>query len=189
VSDTKANKERNKPKISIIVIVIVTIVATWMILGVITRLIAFNARVVCQSNLSTLGKAMAMYAQENDGKYPTPSKWCDLLTEFPDITEKLFVCPADKEERCSYAMNPNCEPNSPSDIVLLFETKGPGRISELGLWNPYGGPVLLSFSNHDGYGGFVLFNDLSVQFVDFKRLGKLNWGDEQGNKKIETGNR
>jgi hypothetical protein len=54
-------------------------------------------------------------------------------------------------------MNPNCEPNSPPDMVLLFETKAG--------WNQHGGPELFTFDNHDPRGGCVLLNDGTVKFI------------------------
>jgi hypothetical protein len=67
-----------------------------------------------------------------------------------------------------YAMNPNCEPNSPKDTVLLFETK-PG-------WNQHGGPELFNFDNHDPKGGCVLLNGGNVKFIRTKEeLAQLRW--------------
>jgi len=64
-------------------------------------------------------------------------------------------------------MNPNCEPNSPTDMVLLFETKGS--------WNQFGGPEILTLENHKGEVCCVLFNDGQVEFVRAERLGQLKW--------------
>ncbi len=70
--------------------------------------------------------------------------------------------------RSDYAMNPNCEPNSPPDTVLLFETK-PG-------WNQHGGPELFTFDNHDPKGGCVLLNDGTLKFIRTKEeLQQLRW--------------
>ncbi len=71
---------------------------------------------------------------------------------------------------CTYAMNPDCEPNSPADLVLLFETKGG--------WNQYGGPELLTLDNHKGEGANVLFNDGHVKFIKPDEVGKLKWKAE-----------
>ena len=64
-----------------------------------------------------------------------------------------------------YAMNPNCLPNSPPDIVLLFETEGG--------WNQSGGLELLTTQNYKGKGCNILFNDGHVEFVKTSELDKL----------------
>ncbi len=67
-----------------------------------------------------------------------------------------------------YAMNPNCQENSPGDMVLLFESK-PG-------WNQHGGPELFTFDNHDPKGGCVLPNDGTVKFIRTEEeLHALRW--------------
>lgn len=133
-------------------------------------------RMVCGTNLSRLGKAMLIYANDYDDKYPTADKWCDLLIEYAEVTEKQFRCPGNREERCSYAMNPNCGSNSPNDVVLLFETKGG--------WNQFGGPELLTTENHKGEGCNILFNDIHVEFVKPEEIGKLKW-EEDGISNVE----
>jgi hypothetical protein len=113
---------------------------------------------------------MGVYAAETNGRYPTPEKWCDLLIETKLLgvnSMHVFVCPGTKEGRCSYAINPNAEPNSPSDMVLLFETKDG--------WNQFGGPELLTTENHRPRGCHVLFADLSVRFIKPDELGRLKW--------------
>ncbi len=67
-----------------------------------------------------------------------------------------------------YAMNPNCKPDSPDDMVLLFETKAG--------WNQNGGPEIFTFDNHDPKGGCVLFNDGTVKFIRTEEeLNQLRW--------------
>jgi len=132
-------------------------------------------RMICGFNLNSLGEAMRIYANNYHNKYPTADKWCDLLLQNTKITEKQFVCrgafrKGDKG-RCHYAMNPNCEANSPPRMVLLFETKGG--------WNQHGGPELLTFENHRVKGCNILFNDGEVGFVKPERLGELNWDVEK----------
>ena len=69
---------------------------------------------------------------------------------------------------CYYAMNPNCKPDSPSDMVLLFETKAG--------WNQHGGPELFTFDNHNPKGGCVLLNDGTVKFIrTTEELQELRW--------------
>jgi hypothetical protein len=138
----------------------------------------------CNSNLSRLGKAMLIYSEDNQGRYPEPNQWCDLLSEHNQLEPKHFLCPAvrfrwrrqvlpwpvPKNERCYYAMNPHCYPNSTADTVLLFETKGG--------WNKLGGRELLTAENHWGYACNILFNDGRVRLARPKQLGQLRWGLE-----------
>jgi len=107
--------------------------------------------------------------------YPTPTKWCDAILrvfQAQGYSEKglksEFKCPSAGEDKCHYAMNPNCEPNSPPDMVLLFETKAG--------WNQHGGPELFTFDNHEPRGGCVLLNDGTVKFIRTKEeLQQLRW--------------
>lgn len=67
-----------------------------------------------------------------------------------------------------YAMNSNCDANSPRDMVLFFESR-PG-------WNQHGGPELFTFDNHDPRGGCVLLNDGTVKFIRTEEeLHALRW--------------
>jgi prepilin-type processing-associated H-X9-DG protein len=133
------------------------------------RQIAF--RQVCGNNMSALGKSMLIYAGDYDEKYPTPSKWCDLLVEYAEVTPKSFLCKGAAEGPCNYAMNKNIEKlnptNAPPDMVLLFETS-PG-------WNQSGGPEILTTENHNGEGCNVLFVDLNVAFIKTNALKDLKW--------------
>jgi hypothetical protein len=118
--------------------------------------------------------------------YPDPNQWCDLvLSDTKYITKderlRLLKCPAASEGKSNYAMNPNCGPNSPGDMVLLFETKAG--------WNQHGGPELFTFDNHDpkgnapvvlsqrdSRGGCVLLNDGTVKFIRTEaELHALRW--------------
>ena len=148
------------------------------------RQIAF--RTVCATNLSGLGKAMLTYASDYDEKYPTPSKWCDLLIEYTEVDERMFRCRGAfgcrgtrcykgvSGKLCSYAMNKNIEklgPLSPPDMVLLFETE-PG-------WNQFGGPEILTTENHGGEGCNIVYVDLHTEWVKTKDLKDLKWTAEQ----------
>jgi prepilin-type processing-associated H-X9-DG protein len=128
----------------------------------------------CGSNLSGLGKALTLYAEKH-GAYPKPDKWCDALL-LQDVTEKMFKCPSNKKARCSYSINPNCEPNSEPNTVLVFESKGG--------WNSYGGPEILTTKYHKNEGCNILYNDGHVKFESSDPNGqpyeKLNWGENKG---------
>jgi len=137
----------------------------------ISEQIRLKKEVACGRNLFGLGKRMMIYANIFDNKYPTPDKWCDLLIRHTDVNEKEFICPSAGKGPCHYAINPNCEPNSPNDVVLLFETKRG--------WNQLGGQELLTFEHHSREGCLVLFNDGHVEFVRRERFGELKWGVEK----------
>ncbi|UCF42883.1 MAG: hypothetical protein JSV99_09905 [Planctomycetota bacterium] len=167
-------------------IIIGTAVVTWIATGGIeemkSRMICYSPRMVCGTNISGLGRAMLIYSNEY-GKYPTPDKWCDLLMEHADATEKTFLCYGavqnGDEGPCHYAINPHCQPNSNPEMVLLFEANGS--------WNKFGGVELLTFVNHKGYGCNVLFNDGRVEFVSPAEVVELRWTDERG-ERIEEAN-
>ena len=133
---------------------------------------------VCGAHLSSLGKSLMVYANENKDRYPTADKWCDLLIEHADAPPKMFNCPNDKKGPSSFALNPNAEPNSPGDVVLLFESQSG--------WNQYGGKELLSPDNHKGNGANILFNDGHAEFIYKEDFGKLNWGISQEPNKIQN---
>ena len=130
---------------------------------------------VCGQNLLVLGRALLMYADDNDDKYPTPSKWCDLLIEHTNVSKKQFKCPRSKRAGCSYAMNPNCDVNSHPVTVLLFEAD----IWEDGGWNKFGGSELLNLRHYQGYACNILYNDSSVCSHILRTLPSLRWGEKE----------
>jgi len=90
------------------------------------------------------------------------------ILQIAEHAVKAYECPDAGEGPCTYAMNSNCEPDSPGDTVLLFETK-PG-------WNQHGGPELFTFDNHEPKGGCVLLNDGTVKFIRTEEeLHALRW--------------
>lgn len=120
----------------------------------------------CRARQKQLGVCLQMYAADNDRQYPTADKWCDLLKPYYK-DEKTLTCPSAELEQRHYAINPLAEPNSPPDVVLLFETKG-GR-------NKSGGPELLSTDNHCEKGCNILFNNVSARFVRVEDVNDLRW--------------
>jgi len=113
----------------------------------------------------------------NETLYPRPSMWCnDILRQYPawdgigygNLDQKPHICPSAGRGKNHYAINPNCKPDSPPDMVLLFETKAG--------WNQHGGVELFTFDNHDPKGGCVLLNDGTVKFIRTpEELRQLRW--------------
>ena len=126
-----------------------------------------TGKIICAMNLKKLSNAINAY-QENEGSYPTASKWGDLLVTNISFPHDAFICRSAKPAKCHYAINPYCEPNSPNDVVLLFETKGG--------WNQHGGPELFTGEHHKSNNGGVLFNDKQVLFINPEDINNLNWG-------------
>jgi len=146
----------------------------------------FELRVQCAANLKDLWHRLRLYhkAERNRLKdssskseivYPAPAKWCDAMVQAYQrigMVDKFIMrphmCLGAGEGKNHYAMNPNCKPDSPLDMVLLFETKAG--------WNQHGGAELFTFDNHDPKGGCVLLNDGTVKFIRTKEeLRQLRW--------------
>jgi hypothetical protein len=130
------------------------------------------SRVVCGTNLSGLCKALRVYANDSDGRYPPPNKWCDLLVDLDFTTPKQFLCPdarrAGDRGPGHYAINPTAMLNSPPNMVLLFETQAG--------WNQFGGPEILAIRRHGRLKGcYVAFADGTVRFIKAEDLDKLKW--------------
>jgi len=145
----------------------------------------FDLRVRCASNLKNLWHRLRLHNKAEKTRlkdpsqikpvYPKWTKWCDAMTRayksigmLEENIVKTYKCPSAGEGKCHYAMNPSCKPDSPPDMVLLFETKAG--------WNQHGGPELFTFDNHDPKGGCVLLNDGTVKFIRTKEeFQQLRW--------------
>ncbi|MHC4569970.1 MAG: hypothetical protein ACYTE3_29970, partial [Planctomycetota bacterium] len=161
-----------------------------------SRIRAIDSRIQCGTNLKNQWYRFRLYGQaayledpsvlESFKVYPPSSQWCDAMLRSFNLPERLHyrrrrrivfwrygdgemnLCPSATGGKGHYAMNPNCTPDSPSDMVLLFETKAG--------WNQHGGPEIFTFDNHDPKGGCVLFNDGTVKFIRTKeQLDQLRW--------------
>lgn len=125
----------------------------------------FGLRVECANNLFDLyRRCLSHKIKKNESSYPSPTGWCDSIVQtYNNIgmlevnIQRPFRCLSAGEGKCHYAMNINCKPDSPPDMVLLFETKDG--------WNQHGGPELFTFDNHNPRGGCVLLNDGTVKFI------------------------
>jgi len=138
------------------------------------QLRSFNLRLECMNHLEQLRLRFVGLYHQNKG-YPAASRWCDEVVDalrnkgwHEKQVMEPFMCPARERGKSHYAMNPKCKIDSPSDTVLLFETKAG--------WNQHGGPELFTFENHDPKGGSVLLNDGTVKFIRTEEeLKQLRW--------------
>ena len=80
--------------------------------------------VVCGTNLKGLGNAMMVYANDYDGQFPTPEKWCDLMMETVDVSGQSLICPTNMEEEFSYAVNENIAACHGNQTVNHFKGSG-----------------------------------------------------------------
>lgn len=153
-----------------VVLVPVAAILMGMMMPALARIRQVAFRVDCGANMSSLGRAMLMYANDYDS-FPTSTKWCDLLMKYTEVPPEGFRCQGAHEGRCNYAINKNLEnfvgESAPPDMVALFETH-PG-------WNQVGGPEMLTTDNHQGEGCNVVFVDCSVRFIKTRDLNKLKW--------------
>lgn len=133
-------------------------------------------RLVCGTNMKGLSNAMTVYMFDYEDKYPTGSKWCDLLVEHADVGWRSFICKGAADDGpCHYVMNENVArlgDDATPDMVLLFETGTGG-------WNLVGGRELLSTENHRADGCNILFMDGHVEFVKSENLSRLRWNEKE----------
>jgi prepilin-type processing-associated H-X9-DG protein len=168
-----SNEEEKKCKRKLIsfpeLLVIVSIVALSMgvLLPALARVKTPSDQIKCGTNLCALGIAMRYYSEQFEGAYPPADKWCDMLLKYHDVSSEQFKCPSDKKSNCSFAFNTSCEPNSPPDTVLLFES--------IGGCNGHGGQELIQLRHQKKKGCNILFNDGRVAFVKSEDISKLNW--------------
>ena len=183
MSETASNSQYPKPKASSTLLPV-----SFVVMGGIVFLVIglYGAGMVkhsydksmCRGLLKGIGIALRVYSSDYDGEYPTADKWWDLLAQ-PAIARETKIPSYIWEQRkvddsqvdCCYALNPYAKPNSPPDIVLVFDTKQ-GR-------NMFGGEELLTFENHNGKGCNVLFNDYTMRFIAPEKIGELRWKGEQ----------
>jgi prepilin-type processing-associated H-X9-DG protein len=164
---------KNNSKTEIIVSLIILIMTIGAVIPWIVQQFEYSNRMACGKNLSKIGNAMLLYAYDNNA-FPDSNKWCDILISKKYADESIFKCPSNKKEKCGYSINPNCEPNSEPNTVLVFESKGG--------WNSYGSEVLFVANRHSYDGGNILFSDGHVMFVSTDPNGhfrdELNWGEK-----------
>ena len=159
----------------------------WQGLKILTpQMKPFEFRVRCANNIKNLWHRLRLYHKAeklrekkslggSEMLYPLSADWCDAMVPayrsigmLDKFILKPHICPAVGEGKNHYAINPHCKPDSPADMVLLFETKAG--------WNQHGGPELFTFDNHDPKGGCVLLNDGTVKFIRTKEeLQQLRW--------------
>ncbi len=105
------------------------IIVAGVLMSFYTRNVRSNAyRILCGANLRGFGKAMQVYSDDSQGRYPSADSWCDLLIEHTGVSPRQFVCKASFAHlgESSYAINRNVASRKRSeiapDVVVLFES-------------------------------------------------------------------
>jgi hypothetical protein len=161
----------------------------WLdVVSCVLELNSFRMRDACAQRLLKFAELLNL-GPAGTRIYVEPSEWCETIwpvvvpsVHNPPPVEYLrkkqtqererngeYRCPSGGAGRCHYAMNPDWQPNSPPDMVLMFEARAG--------WDQHGGPELFTFDHHhDPRGGCVLLNDGTVKFIRTEEeLKQLRW--------------
>lgn len=124
----------------------------------------------CVNNMKQLALAIRVYAVDHSDLLPLAATWCDAI-QGEVGSPKVFQCPSEPGQRCSYAFNAKLDGKKDGEInpqtVLLFE-------SDAG-WNGTGGADRLRPHKHSRRSVNVAFADGSVQQLPRSKLGTLRW--------------
>ncbi len=127
--------------------------------------------VVCKAHLRQLSLGVLMYADHNDGQFPTASKWGDLVLEYAGSDRELFRCLAGPEGIYGYAFNRNLDSLKRDQVdpqtVMVFEADA--------VWNDAGDLDMAVLDRHPRPGCNVGFTDGHIEFVSAERIGELKW--------------
>jgi hypothetical protein len=128
--------------------------------------------VVLKSNARQICLAMALYCDENDGRFPPAENWPDVLKPYIG-NEKILTSPFAPEAGRVWAMNKNLDDRKIRDIkqlaqtVLIFETRFNSP--------PAGGLELLPEGTQERKCYIIGFVDSHVECVPPERLDELIW--------------
>ena len=114
-------------------------------------------RMVCASNLSAIGKALLIYANDYDDTLPPD---LDILTKHYEVSEKTLVCPTTKSKDSYVFRGANLNIASPPYMILIYEKTG-----------------------IHGDGRNVLFNDTHVDWVPEEHFKALIEEDNEYRRK------
>ena len=102
----------------------------WLMAGMFGPLRLIGQSVTCQSNIHRVTRALLLYSDDYEGRFPSSDKWMDR-TAFYVVEERRFHCPAvsrETDNRFGYAMNAGMSGKvraklvNPDQIPLIYDS-------------------------------------------------------------------
>jgi hypothetical protein len=108
----------------------------------------------CVENVKAICLAARLYAEDNNGQFPSATNWCDaILPSLPN--RETLHCPSASGRDCTYGLNRAVAGRTmwsvPPDLVMVFETAGGWNVSggegNLVPRSPHGSVFVIGFAN------------------------------------------
>jgi hypothetical protein len=158
--------------LSAISIVLTPAILMALLMPALVRARTQGMKMVSMTYAKQICLAMALYCDENDGRFPPAENWPDALEPYIG-NEKILTSPFAPEAGLAWAMNKNLDGRKLPDIkqthrvVLIFEVEPDSP--------PAGGRELLSEKPGTIRGYVIGFLDGHVKLVRPERLDELIW--------------
>lgn len=110
----------------------------------------------CISNMKQIGLAMRLYADDNDGKWPSASHWRPLVQGYTSKENNVFQCLSATDKLYSYGMNINTSGivdltfSNPAKTAATFDCS-------LRRYNAFGGRESVDFRHKNGHTNIANF--------------------------------
>ena len=124
------------------------------------RIRDITTQIVCAKNLSRIGRALLIYANDYDDDFP-PN--LELLTSTEDMPSKGLVCPSTMQKDSYIYRGAGLSTSNEPGMILVYDKKG----------------------NHEK-GRNVLFLDSHVEWVKEEQFLELISRDNEARKKIHV---
>ena len=108
----------------------------------------------CVENVKAICLAARLYAEDNNGQFPSATNWCDAI--LPNLPNRdTLHCPSAPGRDCTYGLNRAVAGRTmwsiPPDLVMVFETAGGWNVSggegNLVTLSPHGNVFVIGFAN------------------------------------------